>query len=194
MTPGITAAANKAPTEIDSKSPIITNMIDGGINIPKVPAEAIVPTARWVSYFLSNIDGRAIIVSITTEAPTIPVVAAIIVPIIVTDIAKPPGIRLSKTCKQCSKSSATPLFSSMVPIKINMGTATNIGFEAAVPHMRGNKLKNCIGSKTSSKIPTPPNNIPIPPKTKATGNPQNNDRARTKKSIKEMYSVNHAII
>ena len=108
-------------------------------------------------------------VSITTEAPTMPVVAAMIVPINVTDMASPPGIRRSSTCKQCSKSLATPLRSSTVPMKMNMGTATRIGLEAAEPQMRGSRLKNCTGMNTSSSMPMPPNRIAIPPSTKATG-------------------------
>ena len=90
-------------------------------------------------------EGNAIIVSITTEAPTMPVVAAMIVPISVTDIASPPGTRRVSTCRQCSRSLATPERSSMVPMKMNMGTATRIGLEAAVPHTRGSRLKNWTG-------------------------------------------------
>ena len=48
---------NKVPTDIANKSAIITNIIDGGIKIPKVPDAAIVPVARDLSYFLSNITG-----------------------------------------------------------------------------------------------------------------------------------------
>ena len=86
------------PTDIANKSAIITSIIDGGIKIPKVPDAAIVPVARDLSYFLSNITGNANSVIITTDAPIIPVVAAIIVPIIVTDKAKPPGTDLNKIC------------------------------------------------------------------------------------------------
>ena len=78
---------NNVPTEIANKSAIITNIIEGGIKIPKVPEAAIVPVDNDLSYFLSNITGNAKSVIITTEAPIIPVVAAIIVPIIVTDNA-----------------------------------------------------------------------------------------------------------
>ena len=41
----MTAAANSVPTETCSRSPMITSMIDGGIRMPSVPAEAMVPTA-----------------------------------------------------------------------------------------------------------------------------------------------------
>ena len=92
--PGTIDAANNAPTETDNKSPMITSIMEGGIKMPSVPAEAIVPVASSLAYPRSIIDGSAIIVSMTTEAPTIPVVAAMIVPIKVTDMARPPGIRL----------------------------------------------------------------------------------------------------
>ena len=39
------AAVNSVPTEIFSRSPMITSMIQGGIRMPSVPAEAMVPTA-----------------------------------------------------------------------------------------------------------------------------------------------------
>ena len=71
-----------------------------------------------------------------TEAPTMPVVAAMTVPMTVTEIASPPGTRRSKTCKHSSNSVATPLFSSIVPMKMNMGMATRIGFSATLPQMR----------------------------------------------------------
>ena len=82
----------------------MTSMIDGGIKIPKVPEAAIVPVASEGLYLRSNITGKASKVIITTDAPIIPVVAAIMVPIIVTDKANPPGTLRSNTCKQCNKS------------------------------------------------------------------------------------------
>ncbi len=38
------AAVNSVPTEIVSRSPMITSMMLGGIRMPSVPAEAMVPT------------------------------------------------------------------------------------------------------------------------------------------------------
>ncbi len=38
------AAVNNVPTEIVSRSPMITSMMLGGIRMPNVPAEAMVPT------------------------------------------------------------------------------------------------------------------------------------------------------
>ena len=60
-----------------------------------------------------------------------------------------------------------------------MGTATMMGFEAAVPQTRGIKLKNWIGWNTSNSIPIPPKRIAMPPRTKATGKPQNSAIAST---------------
>ncbi len=98
-----------------------------------------------------------------------PVVAAMIVPISVTDIASPPGMRRVSTCSACRRSFATPLRSSTVPMKMNIGTATRIGFAATPPQMRGSRLKNCTGWKTSNRMPRPPKKMPIPPSTNATG-------------------------
>ena len=43
------AAANSAPTEVLSISAMTTSMIAGGIRMPSVPAEAMVPTASSLS-------------------------------------------------------------------------------------------------------------------------------------------------
>ena len=98
-----------------------------------------------------------------------PVVAAMIVPINVTDIASPPGMRRVSTCSAWSRSFATPLRSSTVPMKMNIGTATRIGLAAMPPQMRGSRLKNCIGWNTSNRMPIAPNTIAMPPSTNATG-------------------------
>jgi hypothetical protein len=47
--PGRIAAANKSITGISIIGPITTNMILGGINIPKVPPAVIVPAASLTS-------------------------------------------------------------------------------------------------------------------------------------------------
>ena len=47
--PGIIAAANKSVTGISMIGPITTNIILGGINIPKVPPAVIVPAANLTS-------------------------------------------------------------------------------------------------------------------------------------------------
>ena len=62
-----------------------------------------------------------------------PVVAAMMVPSTVTAMASPPGTTLSISCSACSSSSATPLFSSIVPMKMNIGIATSTWFCTAWP-------------------------------------------------------------
>ena len=86
---------------------MITSMMDGGMRIPSVPADAMVPTASSLLYPRSSMVGSAMSVSITTEAPTMPVVAAMIVPISVTDMASPPGMPRVRICRHCSRSLAT---------------------------------------------------------------------------------------
>ena len=71
-----------------------------------------------------------------------PVVAARMVPINVTASARPPGTRRSNTCRQLSRSRATPDFSSMVPMKMNMGIAVRMRFSAIPPKMRPGKVPN----------------------------------------------------
>ncbi len=73
-------------------------MILGGIRIPKVPPAVIVPAASFTSYFDRFIVFAAIIPSIVTEAPTIPVAAAKIVETNNTAINKDPRTRDSISC------------------------------------------------------------------------------------------------
>jgi hypothetical protein len=42
------AAMNTVPTGTDSRSDMITSMIDGGIRMPSVPDEAMVPVASGI--------------------------------------------------------------------------------------------------------------------------------------------------
>ena len=106
-----------------------------------------------------------------------PVVAAITVPISVTDSASPPGTRRSSTCSACSRSFATPDFSSIVPMKMNIGTATSTRLSTIPPKMREMMLKNSIGENTSKTTPSAPKARPMPPSTMATGNPENSSTA-----------------
>jgi len=80
--------------------------------------------------------GKASMVSIVTEAPMMPVDAASTVPMIVTPSARPPGTRRISVCKPSSSSSATPLLSSNVPMRTNIGTATMTTLETTPPKMR----------------------------------------------------------
>ena len=62
-----------------------------------------------------------------------PVVAAMMVPIRVTDSARPPGTRRNRICSVFRRSRATPDFSSIVPMKMNMGIATSTGLSMVEP-------------------------------------------------------------
>ena len=73
------AAANKSVTGISNTGPITTNIMLGGIKIPKVPPAQIRPAESLVSYPVLIIVFPAIIPKIVTDAPTIPVAAAKIV-------------------------------------------------------------------------------------------------------------------
>ena len=88
--------------------------------------------------------GSASMVSMTTEAPTIPVVAAMTVPMETTAIASPPGTRRSRMARMSSRCLATPLFSSITPMKMNMGIATSTWFSAMAPQ---------IGSRSGRAAP-----------------------------------------
>ena len=68
----------------------------------------------------------------------------------------------------------------MVPININIGTATRIKFSQIPPHILLIILKNSIKLNTSKAIPKKPYPKPTPPKTKATGKPLNNNIAKVK--------------
>ena len=86
-----------------------------------------------------------------TEAPMIPVIAARMVPMMVTASANAPGTRLRITCTQYNRSLAMPLRSIITPMKMNAGTATSTRFSAAWPQIRGRKLKNSISLKVPTK-------------------------------------------
>jgi hypothetical protein len=109
------AATNNVPTGTTRRSPINTSIMLGGIKMPRVPEAAMVPVASAGEYLRWSITGKASSVSITTVAPTIPVVAAMIVPISVTESARPPGTRRNNTCRQRSRSSPIPLRSNTSP-------------------------------------------------------------------------------
>ena len=69
-----------------------------------------------------------------------PVVAAMMVPIMATEMPSPPGTRRSSTCRVWRRSVAMPLFSNIVPMKMNMGMVTRIGFSATLPQTRATML------------------------------------------------------
>ena len=129
--------------------------------------------------------GSASSVIITTEAPMMPVVAAMIVPITVTERARPPGTRRSMTCRICSRSAATRERSSIVPMKMKQGIATRTGFctaplDPSPPQIRGRMMKNSRKSIRSNPMPRKPKSSAIPPSAMATGMPVKSMSARAR--------------
>ena len=101
------------------------SMIDGGSRIPNVPDDAISPQDSFMSYFASRMAGSAIIPIITTDAPIIPVEAAMITPMIATAKAYPPGKPRKSAASERMSRSAMPERSSISPMKTNKGIATS---------------------------------------------------------------------
>ena len=129
ITPGNTAAMNRSPTDSAIWSAIITNMIEGGIRMPNVPDAATTPEANVGAYFCSIMEGSDNTPSSTTDAPMMPVDAARMMPIMVTVIASPPRVLPNSRCIAVISFSATPLSSSIRPIKMNIGKATRTAFD-----------------------------------------------------------------
>ena len=140
-------------------------MMEGGIRIPSVPAEQIVPAANRMEYFCLSITGKAIRPSITTEAPTIPVLAAMTMPTMVTDKANPPGRCPNMRSSDNNRFLAMLDFSSISPMKTKSGTASISQF-VSVPV---NILDDTVLRNTKGMSPIKVNRIPTPASTKATG-------------------------
>ena len=114
-----------------------------------------------------------------------PVVAAMIVPITVTDSAKPPGTRRSMIWRMWRRSAATLDFSSIVPMKTKQGIATSMGFCTAPdcpspPQNLFTKLKKVWNDVTSSMMAIRPKISALPPRANATGRPVNSVSANDK--------------
>ena len=107
----------------------------------------------------------------------IPVDAASKTPIVVTDIASPPGTRSSSVAKFSSSLPARPDFSSMIPIKMNIGSATSTQL-FMTSHIRSTTkalysqlMVTGHPKSISAMIPIAVKTTASPPKTHATGNP-----------------------
>ena len=87
------APRKRSSVDTSNTGPMTINIIEGGIKIPSVPPAVIVPAANFTSYPARDIVAPAMIPSIVTEAPTIPVAAAKIVDTIKTAINKAPLTR-----------------------------------------------------------------------------------------------------
>ncbi len=124
--------------------------------------------------------GSASSVIITTDAPMMPVVAAMMVPMSVTESASPPGTRRVNTCRQFKRSFATPDFSSIVPMNMNMGMATSTGFSMVWPKIRLGRTLIRAQFNTPARSPMTAKASPMPPSVKATGNPVKSKSPRAK--------------
>jgi hypothetical protein len=114
--------------------------------------------------------GSARTVSITTDAPMMPVAAARIVPISVTASARPPGTTRSIFCRLINRSSAMRVRSITSPMKMNIGAATSTGFSMMPPKMRLGMSVSCA-KRISPDISARPPKISVTPiRTTPTGN------------------------
>ena len=123
--PGITAAANKVPTDSCKISESKIKIRLGGIICPSVPDAMMVPQAIPLSYPLLRRVGKVSKPNVMIVAPTIPVVAPISAPNKIMPTAIPPLTPPAMCPITSSRSSARPDFSSMIPIKINSGMASH---------------------------------------------------------------------
>ena len=135
--------------------------------MPSVPAEQIVPAASRMEYFCFSMTGKAISPSMTTEAPMIPVLAAITTPTIVTDRASPPGRCANRRSSASSRFLAILDFSSISPMKTNNGTAIISQFVRVPVNIRD----EIVLRKISGTSPMNVKSIPTPASTSATGYP-----------------------
>ena len=88
---------NTLPTETAIRSAMMMSMMLGGIRIPRVPEAAITPHESAGLYFCFSMVGSARAVIMVTDAPMIPVIAARMVPMMVTPSARAPGTRFRST-------------------------------------------------------------------------------------------------
>ena len=96
---------------------------------PNVPEAEITPVANCGEYPFRNIVGRDNKPIVTTVAPTIPVEAARNAPTTTTDTAKPPGRPPKTRAIEVSKSFAIFDFSSVIPMRTNIKTASNVSID-----------------------------------------------------------------
>ena len=88
--------------------PIKTSMMLGGMRMPSVPPETITPAVRDLLYFASSIGPTNSRPIETTDAPTMPVVAAKRMAMSVAAIAMPPRWRPRATERLSNRRPATP--------------------------------------------------------------------------------------
>ena len=124
---------------------------------------------------------------VTTVAPTIPVEAASNMPTITTPIPSPPLVDPKSSPIDCNSPAAILVFSSIIPIKINKGTATK-GSLIIVPNILWGKNPIILKLNTSRASPRNPNIRAEPARVKATGKPKSNNPKVVKNIIMDRIS------
>src|SRR3989339_365784 len=66
--PGRIPAMNNFPMDCSVRMPYTIKMVDGGINIPRLPAAATVPAARPMSYLYRFISGMVTVAMVAAVA------------------------------------------------------------------------------------------------------------------------------
>jgi hypothetical protein len=98
----------------------------GGMIWPRVPEAQMMPHESPLSYLRRNKVGSVSRPSVTTVAPTMPVVAPISTPTTMIPMPRPPR-KLPAACPITSiKSSARRDFSSITPMNTNSGMAIRV--------------------------------------------------------------------
>ena len=112
-----------------------------------------------------------------TAAAITPVVAARSAPTKIVARASPPrsGPNICPTVS--SRSSAIPLRSRMIPMKVKKGTARSVSF-CMMPNTRSGRAWNSVGGNSPISMPISPKVSPVAARLKATGKPVSRNTSR----------------
>ncbi len=108
----------------------MTTVMEGGIAVPNEPLAQMVPEIRDLSYWCLSMTGTASMPITASVAPTTPLAAAKMVPMMTAPTPSPPGIRRVHRWMAPNSRSAMPEFSSIAPMKMNKGTAARMELDA----------------------------------------------------------------
>ena len=125
---------------------------------------------------------------VTTVAPTIPVLAAMSMPTIITAKPSPPGNLLKSLDMLSSNVLAISVRSRVMPIKTNKGTATNVWL-VTIPKTLLGINPRIVATKIPKIIPMNAKRRPTPAKVAATGYPATKTKKVTANINKERYSI-----
>ena len=164
--------------------------MDGGMICPSVPAAAIEPQAREVSYLRRSMVGRDSRPMVTTVAPTMPVEAASSAPTTDTEMPRPPRRLPNSRPMVSSNSSATLERSSITPMKTNSGTAISNSLVIAPPKILDGSAPKREKSNTPKIHPIPAKISAVPASVNATGNPAIRNRHTTTNMMMVRISEN----